>query len=155
MYAQDSSGGGVAQPESPSVQSAGADRVAIGVVLHAGRVLVGRRTRPPLEGYAEFPGGKVHPGERPEAAVVREVLEETGLAVRVESLLSRVRADYPHCPLDLHFFLCRPERPGAHPDPGQPVSWVPLERLAELSFPAANREALARLRQLTPERQVD
>ncbi len=53
-------------------------------VVHRGRVLAARRTRPEATaGGWEFPGGKVDPGESMEDAVVREVGEELGCVVRV------------------------------------------------------------------------
>ena len=57
-------------------------------VLQHGRVLAARRTRPAeLRGLWELPGGKVEPGEDPDAAVVREVREELGCEVRVTGRL--------------------------------------------------------------------
>ncbi len=64
----------------------GPERVqAVGAVVHdeAGRLLLVLRGRPPSAGVWSIPGGKVEPGESREAAVRREVLEETGLAVDV------------------------------------------------------------------------
>ncbi len=167
MYAQDSSGRRPAQPEASRAPGtprrapatggpAGAGSVAIGIVLDGGRVLVGRRARPPLAGYAEFPGGKTLPGEPPEATVVREVREESGLAVRVVSLLARERGGHPDAE-DLHFFLCRIAKPGAArpprgaDGPRRPFAWIPLERLGELRFPPANEPLLELLRQLAAE----
>lgn len=58
-------------------------------VLRDGRVLAARRTGPPeLCGSWELPGGKVEPGEDPDAAVVREVREELGCEVRVTGRLA-------------------------------------------------------------------
>lgn len=57
-------------------------RLAVSAGVWRGdRVLLIRRARPPLAGLWTFPGGGVEPGERVADAVVREVLEETGLAV--------------------------------------------------------------------------
>ena len=53
------------------------------VIVREGAVLLARRRN--LRGW-ELPGGNVNPGEPPEAALRREVLEETGLEVEVESL---------------------------------------------------------------------
>jgi 8-oxo-dGTP diphosphatase len=62
--------------------------VGAAVVRH-GRVLATRRTSPPeAAGMWEFPGGKVEPGERVEDAVVREVREELGVEVAVQSMLA-------------------------------------------------------------------
>ena len=48
-----------------------------------GRLLAARRTAPPqFAGMWEFPGGKVEPGEAPEAALHRELQEELGIGVR-------------------------------------------------------------------------
>ena len=58
--------------------------IAIAVVEHEDRLLVGRRPAGvPLSGYCEFPGGKVKPNESSKEAAVRECLEETGLSVIV------------------------------------------------------------------------
>lgn len=53
------------------------------VVVHDGRVLIGRRGHEPLKGQWSLPGGAVEVGETLEEAVAREVLEETGLRVSV------------------------------------------------------------------------
>ena len=59
--------------------------IAVGAVVvdAAGRVLLVRRGRPPSVGTWSLPGGHVEPGESLEAAVVREVLEETSVQTRV------------------------------------------------------------------------
>lgn len=57
-------------------------------IVRDGRVLAARRTSPPeAAGRWEFPGGKVEPGEVPEAALVREIAEELGCTVRVTGWL--------------------------------------------------------------------
>ncbi|ASC68348.1 MULTISPECIES: NUDIX hydrolase [Achromobacter] len=56
----------------------------IAAVVRDGRVLLVRRANPPDAGCWAFPGGKIEAGERLEAAVARELLEETG--VRAEPL---------------------------------------------------------------------
>jgi ADP-ribose pyrophosphatase YjhB (NUDIX family) len=62
------------------------DRPVLGVgavVLVEGRVVLVKRAHPPLQGEWNLPGGAVEVGETLEAACAREVLEETGLEVRV------------------------------------------------------------------------
>jgi len=56
--------------------------VAAALIDADGRVLVQQRPPgKPMAGLWEFPGGKVEPGETPEAALVRELTEELGIAV--------------------------------------------------------------------------
>ena len=67
-------------------------------IVHDARVLAARRTSPPdLAGGWELPGGKVEPGEDPDAAVVREISEELGCGIGVTGHLAgeqRIREGY-------------------------------------------------------------
>jgi 8-oxo-dGTP diphosphatase len=54
-----------------------------GVVIDGGRALLIRRGSEPLRGEWSIPGGTLELGESLEAGVARELLEETGLEVRV------------------------------------------------------------------------
>jgi 8-oxo-dGTP diphosphatase len=60
-----------------------------------GRLLVVRRAHPPAEGTWSLPGGRIGPGESAEEACVREVAEETGLAVEVVRHVGRVERPAP------------------------------------------------------------
>jgi len=73
----------------------GAPRLAVGAVVidraeAEPRFLLVRRAKPPLMGSWSLPGGRVEAGERIEAAVAREVQEESGLVVRVGALVEVV-----------------------------------------------------------------
>lgn len=71
---------------------AGARIPCVGAVIVdvEGRILLIRRGHDPEAGRWSVPGGRIEPGESDAAAVVREVAEETGLAVAVGRLLGSV-----------------------------------------------------------------
>ena len=53
------------------------------------------------------PGGKVEPGETPEAALVREIREELAVEISVGELLTTVEYDYPNFHLTMYCYLCQ------------------------------------------------
>lgn len=60
------------------------------VVLHDKTVLLVERGKPPWQGLWSLPGGHVEWGETLRAAAVREVLEETGIAVAIDRLVDTI-----------------------------------------------------------------
>lgn len=80
--------------------------VAAAVIVRPdGQVLLAQRPRgKAYEGYWEFPGGKLEPGESARHALDRELAEELGLRVRRASPWLTQRFVYPHAHVELHFF---------------------------------------------------
>lgn len=118
--------------------------VVAAVCARGDEFLVTRRQRGVhLEGLWEFPGGKVHPGERHEEALRREMLEELAASVAVGDLLLANSHDYPDRTIELFFYRCTLL---GTPQPmlGQDVRWVARRDLPSLQFPPAD-EALIRL----------
>jgi 8-oxo-dGTP diphosphatase len=55
-------------------------------IVRAGKILLVRRARPPAQGLFSLPGGVVEVGETLTQAVIREVREETSLAIEPVAL---------------------------------------------------------------------
>lgn len=118
--------------------------IAIAVVEQDDHFLIGQRPQgAALAGLWEFPGGKIEPGESPEAAAVRECQEETGLAVRQKFLYTTCVQEYEHATVRLHFIACTSL--DLHAQPLPPFQWVARRELAKLEFPEGNRWMLREL----------
>lgn len=120
-----------------------------GIVLDgpagARRLLLIRRARPPSVGRWSVPGGRCLPGEPAAECCVREVREETGLAVSVVAPAGRVERDAPDGSIYvIDDFVCRVT--GGVLCAGDDASaavWVTLGELAELPLAPGLADALA------------
>lgn len=125
--------------------------VVAGVIRDArGRILLARRTEGrDLAGLWEFPGGKVEPGESPEAALVRELREELGIGAGAGDALIRVPQQYPdkRLVLDVRHVQFTGTPKGLD---GQALVWAPPHKLASYPMPPADRPVVAAL--LQPDR---
>lgn len=122
------------------------DRPFLGVgaiIIDDSRVLLVRRANPPLQGEWSIPGGLVETGETTRDAIVREVLEETGLNVEVIRLVEvferilhdeQSRVQYHYVLLD---YACRVlgGTIRAESDVGE-VCWSKVDELEFLSVAA-------------------
>jgi A/G-specific adenine glycosylase len=117
--------------------------VAVAVIFRKGRILIDQR-KPEglLGGLWEFPGGKKEPNETLEEAVVREVREELGIEVQVDSPLVTVDHAYSHFRVRLHAFKCTYLRGTPRCVTCTDVKWVYPSMLRRYAFPAANRKII-------------
>jgi A/G-specific adenine glycosylase len=114
-------------------------RVALAVIRRGPRMFIQQRPEQGhLGGLWEFPGGKCRPGEKAEAAVVRECGEELGIEVKVEAELAVVRHAYSHFKVVLHVFIC--EQSGGRISTRRPHAWVRGDGLQKYPFPGANHK---------------
>jgi 8-oxo-dGTP diphosphatase len=97
-------------------------------VIHdaAGRFLLAQRpSGKAFEGYWEFPGGKVEPGEAAADAMCRELHEELGIDVDSDAVYPWLMRDfeYPHASVRLRFFRIYQWRGEPHGREGQAFAW--------------------------------
>ena len=116
--------------------------VVVAVIRAGSRLFVRRRRETgPLDGTWEFPGGRVQPGEGPEAALVREVREETGADIDVGELLDARTHTYADRCVRLRFFAATLAS-GVEPTGGR---WMTPAELLAVAIPEANRPLIERL----------
>lgn len=109
-------------------------QVAVGaVVVDDQRLLMVQRNREPGKGLWSVPGGRLESGEYLDAAVAREVKEETGLDVSVGQLLGilEVVGDPHYVILDFVATVNGEAAPVAGDDVAD-VRWVPLDEVSAL-----------------------
>ena len=118
--------------------------VGVGAVaVHDGAVLLIRRGKGPAAGEWSVPGGHVEMGETLHEAIVREVLEETGLEVVVDRYLGYVErmgaepdnpdlGQYHFVILDFAVTVLDPTQPPVAGDDAAEVAWVPTGEVSDL-----------------------
>lgn len=115
--------------------------VAAALIDGEGRVLLQQRPPgKPMAGLWEFPGGKIEPGESPEAALARELHEELGITLSVEDLRPIAFASEPlagrHLLLLLYTIRRWEGEPEAHH--ATELRWVAPAAMRDLPMPPAD-----------------
>lgn len=118
--------------------------VVAAIIEYEGKLLVCQRKRGRnFEMMWEFPGGKVEPGETPEAALAREIHEELGVHATIGAEIYRTRHQYKELPQAFELIFLS----AAIADPGkiknldfEQIQWRTPESLLDLDFLSADRE---------------
>ena len=121
---------------------------AYGIIKNDGKILL-VNTR--SSGKWFFPGGEVEIGESLEDAIKREVMEETGIEIKIEKFLTFKESYFYYDPLDQafqnygFFYICKPktfdltEENQVEFDEAEKPEWVELTKLTKDDFqPPAN-----------------
>jgi 8-oxo-dGTP diphosphatase len=122
---------------------------AVALIDPEGRILLAQRPAgKSLAGLWEFPGGKVDPGETPEAALIRELREELGIETKASCLapLTFASHSYDDFHLLMPLFACRRWEGIPQPQEGQTLAWVRPERLRDYPMPPADLPLIPILR---------
>jgi 8-oxo-dGTP diphosphatase len=122
---------------------------AVALIDADGRVLLAQRPEgKSLAGLWEFPGGKVEPGETPEAALIRELKEELDIDTWSSCLapLTFASHSYPDFHLLMPLFACRRWQGIARPTEGQKLAWVKPGALRDYPMPPADLPLIPILR---------
>jgi 8-oxo-dGTP diphosphatase len=127
--------------------------VAAALVDDAGRVLVAQRPQgKSLAGMWEFPGGKIEPGESPEAALVRELAEELDVKVRIDDLEPAAFASHAYEAMHLLMPLYLVRRWGGEPRAVEAAGlvWAAPTELQNYVMPPADAPLVRQLIAMAP-----
>jgi len=116
-----------------------------------GRVLIAQRPADKqMGGLWEFPGGKVEPGESPEAALIRELAEELGIAVQEACLapFSFASHSYADFHLLMPLYVCRRWQGEPQAKEHTALKWVRPKDLKDYPMPPADVPLIPMLRDL-------
>lgn len=122
--------------------------VACALVDADRRVLIAQRPEgKSMAGLWEFPGGKVEPGETPEAALIRELNEELGIETREACLapLSFVSHAYENIHLLMPLYVCRRWQGTPQAREHIALKWVRPQALRDYPMPPADEPLIAAL----------
>ena len=117
-------------------------QVVAAVIFHEGRIYATQRGYGAWRDYWEFPGGKIEPGETPEAALAREIRGELDIGITVLDPLCGVEYDYPEFHLSMQCFRCRIDKGEPRLLEHEAARWLGREELYSVGWLPADLEIL-------------
>jgi 8-oxo-dGTP diphosphatase len=121
--------------------------VVAAIIIKDGEVFATQRGYGEWQGWWEFPGGKIEPGETPQEALVREIREELDADISVGALLETVEWDYPTFHLTMHCYLCTLLSDSLNLNEHQAAAWLTPQTLSTVKWLPADEELVERIRE--------
>ncbi len=87
-----------------------------------------------LKGGWEFPGGKVEPGETPQQALIREIIEELDTEIKVGELIDTVEYDYPTFHLSMDCFWAEVKAGHLELKEAEAAKWLTKDQLDSIDW---------------------
>ena len=116
------------------------------VICDGNRIFATQRGYGEWKDWWEFPGGKMEPGETPEAALQREIREELATDISVESLLTTVCYDYPNFHLTMHCYLCKVKSGNLTLLEHEAAKWLTRDELGCVKWLPADEEVVIKIK---------
>jgi 8-oxo-dGTP diphosphatase len=122
-------------------------QVTAAILVKDGRVLIAQR-RPDdvMGGKWEFPGGKIDPGETPEACLRRELHEELGIVAEVHDLFAVNRHDYPDRRIELRAYNVTLRQGDITLNEHSDARWIAVDQLRQFDMCEADLPFVEKLR---------
>ncbi|MBO7579122.1 MAG: (deoxy)nucleoside triphosphate pyrophosphohydrolase [Prevotella sp.] len=108
--------------------------VVAAVIRKDGKIFATQRGYGEWKDWWEFPGGKMEPGETPEEALKREILEELSTEISVDEFLCTVEYDYPKFHLTMHCYLCSLLSEALHLNEHEAARWLSMDELNSVKW---------------------
>jgi 8-oxo-dGTP diphosphatase/A/G-specific adenine glycosylase len=134
----------------PETDSLASKQIGVAVIRDdRDLILIDRRlAKGLLGGFWEFPGGKIEGNETVQECIKREILEEIGIEIAVDSHLITIDHTYSHFRVNLQVYNCRYLSGEARAIECEEIRWVTIEELDNYTFPAANQEITRALKDM-------
>ena len=120
--------------------------VVAAVICDGNRIFATQRGYGEWKDWWEFPGGKMEPGETPEAALQREIREELATEISVESFLTTVDYDYPNFHLTMHCYLCKVKSGSLTLLEHEAAKWLTHDELSSVKWLPADEEVVEKIK---------
>ena len=100
-----------------------------------------------LKGGWEFPGGKVEPGETPQQALKREIMEELSTEIKVGELIDTIEYDYPTFHLSMDCFWAEVVTGQLELKEAEAAKWLTKDQLESVAWLPADITLIDKIRQ--------
>ena len=99
-----------------------------------------------LKGGWEFPGGKVEPGETPQQALKREIMEELSTEIKVGELIDTIEYDYPTFHLSMDCFWAEVITGQLELKEAEAAKWLTKDQLESVAWLPADITLIDKIR---------